>query len=383
MKKPGFLILICFVCLAGHAQNLVGNGSFEELSGKVKAGAGVDLATGWSSVTATSAELFSMESKDQTQKTPDNKYGREKPLSGINYAGFVAYSYQSKEPRSYLTTELVKPLVKGKKYCIRFNVSLSDLAKYAVNNIGINISKKQFTMDDSNESLLVEAQIMHSKNKVIDIQTFWEPVCGIYTAEGGERFLTIGNFYADKATDARKVKKPAQFKENQYAVAYYFVDDVSVELLDDEAGCECEKEEYVDVPKVVYQKQEDNVTKEELADDIINMKIVFDSLSADLKDDGLRQAAALAGYLKAKSDLRIVIVGHTSDVEADASKKNPTIATLSSRRAQMVADYLLKNGIPKTRIKIEGVKNLRPFVYGSTPEEQALNRAVNIELLGE
>ncbi len=363
--------------------NLVPNGGFEDISGKMKAGAKVDVASNWFSLTANGGDIFAAESKEDEMKTPDNRYGREKPLNGGNYAGFVAYSYQGKEPRSYLITELLKPLVKGKKYCIRFNVSLSDVSKFGVNNIGAHLSEKEYNLSDSNEPVLIEANVMHSKNKVIETMVFWEPICGIYTAEGGERFLSIGNFYADKATDARKMKKAPQFKQAQINTAYYFVDDVSVEEYSSIEGCECEHEEFVDVPKVVHKTQEDNVTLDEITDAVSQMKIQFDSLSADLKGEALSQVNDLLNFMRAKSTLTVVIVGHTSDREVDAAKKNQALSTLSNNRAKVIGDYLVKNGITKNRFKLEGVKNTRPFAYGSSPEEQSQNCAVNIEILTE
>ncbi len=78
-----------------------------------------------------------------------------------------------------------------------------------------------------------------------------------------------------------------------------------------------------------------------------------------------------------------MVVGHTTNSEADAAKKTTTLATLSANRAKAVGDYLLKNGIVKTRFKTEGVKNLQPIEYGTSAAEQAENQAVHIEIVTE
>lgn len=384
MKRCAIIILSAVCALTSFAQgNLVPNGGFEELSGKLKADSKVDVADGWNSLTGTAADIFSAESKEPGMKTPDNLYGREKPYAGSNYAGIVAYSYQGKEPRTYITAEFTKPLEAGKKYCVRFFVSLSDLSKMGVNNVGAHIYENQYNMSDSNEPLLVEANIKHSRNKIIETAVFWEPICGTYIAKGGEKFIAIGNFYADKSTGSSKMKKAPQFKEAQINSAYYFVDEVSVVEQKDAEVCECEKEEFVDVPKVVYRKQEDNMTQNEMAEQVVQTKIEFDSLSAALKPVALGQVRKLADYLKTKSSLTVAIVGHCSDVEMDKVKKNPALATLSQNRAKAVGDELIKAGIDKKRFKLEGVKNSRPFVYASTPDEHRENQAVNIEIITE
>ncbi len=382
--KSLLAVLLSLVSLNSvYAQNLVANGGFEEISGKLKEGAKVDAAANWYSLTATGGDIFAEECKDEGMKTPDNRYGREKPYEGNNYAGILAFSYKAKNPRSYITTELVKPLEKGKRYCVRFQVSLSDISKFASNNIGAHFSAKEYNMSDSNEPLLVEAQIMHSKNKVIETMVYWEPICGIYTAEGGERFLSIGNFYADKGTETKTEKKAVQFKQAQIADAYYFIDDVIVEEYSSIEGCTCEQNDYVDVPKVVHKTQSDNMSTDQLTEEITNMKIQFDSLSAELKGEGIAQAKSLINFLKAKSSLTIMIVGHASDREMDAVKKNAALVNLSQNRAKVISDYLIKNGVDKSRVKTEGVKNSRPFVFGHSAEEQYQNCAVNIEIITE
>ncbi|MES2629522.1 MAG: OmpA family protein [Bacteroidota bacterium] len=384
MKRLTTTILSLLSLFCAYSQdNLVPNGGFEEISGKLKVGAKVDVAEGWTSVTATAADIFAGEGKDPSLSAPDNNYGREKAMGGSNYAGILAYSPQGKEPRSYIRAEFTRPLEKGKKYCVRFFVSLSDLSKVASNNIGANISEKQFNMGNSNEPLLVEANVMHSKNKVIETMVYWEPICGVYTAQGGERFITIGNFYADKGTVVKKEKKAPQFKQPQINSAYYFVDDVSVTEYDNIEKCECEKEEFVDVPNVVYKRQENNLSEDQMLEEVASMKIQFDTLSAELKGPGLDQVKKLADYMKVKSTMTVVIVGHASDPEMDKVKKVPALATLSANRAKAVGDYLIKSGIVKTRFKTEGVKNSRPFIYGNSKEEQVQNCAVNIEILTE
>ncbi len=384
MKRLTITILSLLSLFSAYSQeNLVPNGGFEEITGKLKEGAKVDVAAGWVSVTATPGSIFSQDAKDPSISAPDNNLGREKPLEGKNYAGFNAYTPKGKGPRSYIMAEFSKPLEKGEKYCVRFSVSLSDISKFSTNNISAHITSKEYRMGDSNEPLLVEGNIKHSKNKVIETAVFWEPICGVYTAQGGEKYIIIGNFDADLSTEAKKAKKAPQFKQAQTDDAFYFVDEVSVTEYSNIEKCECEKEEFVDVPKVVYKKQENNMSHDQMLDEVAKMKIMFDTLSFELKGEALDQVEKLADYMKIKASITVAIVGHTSDREADAAKKTTALNQLAFNRAKAVGDLLVKKGIVKTRFKTESVKNTSPFVYGNSTEEQRMNCAVNIEILSQ
>ena len=46
-----------------------------------------------------------------------------------------------------MQTKLVKPLASGLEYCVTIHVSLADLSKYAIDNIGIHFSDEQITLD--------------------------------------------------------------------------------------------------------------------------------------------------------------------------------------------------------------------------------------------
>ena len=78
-------------------------------------------------------DLFSKK-KESPIGVPLNLYGKEHAKDGDNYAGIVAYSYNNKQPRTYLQSKLMKPLTGGIDYCVKFHLSLSDLSKYAIDN---------------------------------------------------------------------------------------------------------------------------------------------------------------------------------------------------------------------------------------------------------
>ena len=99
-----FVILpIAILSFSLHAQeeNLVENGSFENLEGKLKALGCIDNAKPWMSPTGARADIFTP-SKVLDINTPENIYGKEDAKDGKNYAGIVGFSYGDAIPRTYI-----------------------------------------------------------------------------------------------------------------------------------------------------------------------------------------------------------------------------------------------------------------------------------------
>ena len=102
--------------------NLVLNPSFESVDGKLKKLTQINVANDWDSPTALKADLFSTSISGDIS-VPINIYGKEFPKDGENYAGILVYSYNNKKPRTYIQSQLVKPLASGLDYCIKIHVN--------------------------------------------------------------------------------------------------------------------------------------------------------------------------------------------------------------------------------------------------------------------
>lgn len=115
MKKiVSLLSLIGMVGIGFAQENLVPNHDFQQIEKKVKEEGQINMATPWISPTLAPADLYTKDTKNGNVGAPENAYGEEKPMSGDNYAGFMAYSYKNKEPRSYLQVQLKEKLEAGK-----------------------------------------------------------------------------------------------------------------------------------------------------------------------------------------------------------------------------------------------------------------------------
>ena len=240
MIKQILMIALVGVCTSTIAQdNLVPNSDFSTLTKKVKEKGEIASAESWTSPTLAQADLYIAKTKNFSISIPENAYGEEKPMEGTNYAGIIAYSYKGKVPRSYLQIKLTQKLEAGKEYCVKMHVSLADLSKYACNNIGVALSDKELTANNS-EILQFDAQIVSRKHTVYDKQFYWTPICGVFKAKGGEQYLTLGNFTPDEKLQLVKVKRPRGFTKPQTYDSYYYVDNVSVIPSEQAQKCDCD-----------------------------------------------------------------------------------------------------------------------------------------------
>lgn len=343
--------LTSMTAISQEGENLVPNGSFESTDGKVKKLGAIESATGWTSPTGVRADLFTP-SKVPDINVPENKYGKEDAKDGTNYVGIVGFSYGNKVPRSYVMTKLDAPLKKGMRYCVKFNVSLSEASKYASNNIGVNFSKKPFATD---EKIIIKdvAHILHPENdnKKFNQSFAWEQICGTFTAEGGEKYITIGNFYADDKTKSESNKKSKELKVDQVIAAYYFIDDVSVILLDTDQMCDCliaeDKNEY---STTIYQKAINLNDKMTVTQKIEAHQTYFAFGKTTLTPVGQESLDFIAEQLKANPSLKLEVQGHSDAMEDKVGEEKPVYADMATKRVNTVIAYLMEKGIAETRL---------------------------------
>ena len=128
---------------------------------------------------------------------------------------------------NFLGIELNSTLVQGQKYDVEFYVSLFDSSRYACRDIGAYFSTGQPTnVDEILITLLpqVEYQGGHLTDK-----EGWMRIAGSFVAEGGEDYMTIGNFKPYQESDTINLNSGGVSPSIEFwEVAYYFIDDVSV-----------------------------------------------------------------------------------------------------------------------------------------------------------
>lgn len=105
----------------------------------------------------------------------------------------------------------------------------------------------------------------------------------------------------------------------------------------------------------------------------LGVKLLFDSNVDTLSDDGRATVADVAHTLATLGVERIRVEGHTDNV--GAAKYN---AGLSQRRAESVAQHLVKAGWRDDAIERRGFGADKPVADNATPSGRAQNRRVVI-----
>jgi len=381
MKKLRYAVLSMVLVLSTSLfaqNNMVKNGSFELTEKKVKNGEGeIGLATPWFSPSLDNpADIYSKGNK-KGYGIPENNRGYMDVDDGVKYAGFRAFSYRGKLPRTYLQIKLTKPLIAGKKYCVQFNVVLSKTSKYASNGIGMYLSEKK-PKDKDFQAFAMTPQIRNPRNKIYEDQHAWGKVCGVYIATGNERYIAIGNFTDDEdMSDKRDFLKKRKLKELpqlQMAEAYYYIDEVSVINLEELDVCACDDEDSGgNQMKVVYSTSQSDDMDLDVAD-LLELKNVYFNKNATTPSSAgtIREVIEI---LNANQALKIEIVGHMDKIE---DKDN--LNDLSTARAEAVYNYLVKNGVDASRLTKKGVKSTQPQDESGTQASLAKNRRVSFKV---
>ncbi len=382
MKKTTTIAFSLLFSAGMFAQNnLVDNGSFENNT-KVKNIGAISQAEGWASATGVKADLF-VPSKVPQINVPDNIYGTENAKDGDCYAGLVAYSYGDKVPRSYMTTRLNETLKKGTRYCISYHVSLAEGSKYAVNQMGMLLSKKEFASDS--KGILVENAQLKSRD-IHDAQFGWDKVCGMFTAEGGEKYLTLGNFNATADIKNEKNKPPKGSRFTPIIAAYYYVDDVQVYEIDESTPCDCKSEEAeVEYSSLIYQKQIIvDLTKSTPKQAIEAQEIYFGFGQDKLTPMSEKSLELIAKLMLENPTKKLQINGYSDKMEDEVGAEKAEYAEMDNKRIAAVMDFLKTKNIAVDRMlpTSQGSAEANPNIIETDEDEvkQAKNRRVTFIL---
>ena len=369
------ILLHCGIARAQTPDNMVYNPSFEEYircPQKIEAlGIMTEVEAWWQPTKGSSDYFNACGSRDCA--VPRNKMGYQTAHNGQAYCGI--YCSQASY-REYLQTELKQPLKAGSRYRVSFWVSLADKAPHAVATLGAFFSREMISDTTSwdilmeretpdskeNENIIIatylQPQVVNHKDSILTNSKEWHEIVGEFVAEGGERFLTIGNF-ADfnhsKVTDINNTTSVLQG-------AYYYIDDVCVTSLDNPDSA-------TETVKVPAPKEGEVKTLH---------GIYFATGKSDILPQSYNALKHLLETLQENPEMRIELRGHTDD-QGTASFN----MKLSEARAAAVAIYLIGKGIDEKRLTTLGFGKTMPVESNATPEGRSRNRRVEYRVLAD
>lgn len=341
-----------------RSQNLVKNPGFEEFSKCPERLGNFDAdAVSWTSPTSASTDYFHACSPEMG--TPENFNGRQEPESGKGYAGL--YLFAPGDYREYVQGELVQALEEGKEYQIRFSVSLAERSDFAINEFQAVLVRNPISRET--KKVLSKSHLYREPDNTLtfaeipgegyyDDTIRWITLSSRFIAQGGERFLILGNFRENRATRVRETGRNAKHG------AYYYLDQVGVYSL---PGGQDD----------TFATQHQSGTGSENISGVL-----FGSDDHRLTDAAKQEIKNLYTYLRDHPGLRVSVEGHT-DSRGSAGYN----LRLSELRCLAVMGYLQELGLPVARMDRMPHGLQHPAADNETEAGRQQNRRVVFRIL--
>lgn len=357
IKKAYILPLIMLSTLVIAQQsteiikNLVPNGSFENF--RKKSGS-IKQAIPWQQIA----------SVDFYQEPISNDTSRFKGArTGNCYAG-IRFQKKYKE---FLQVKLAEPLHRGTTYEFEMYVRLAFWSNASLKSFGALFTKIGYkSSKDAVKSAIIDS--VCKKGSFINGYQ-WFKISGKYLSDGGEKYLTIGNFSPNVKKDMVRMNVfKLGFKE-----AYYFVDDIS--LIKSKEVVEKVKVEIVGSFNLEQDSILDVKKDVKVGEKIALKNIFFENGHYYLLPESYAELNKLAQYLLRNTQMEVQINGHSDNV--GSKNKNQKI---SEQRAREVFEYLIKKGV-QNKMYFKGFGSLLPIAGNDTEINRAKNRRVEFEII--
>jgi gliding motility-associated-like protein len=222
--------LTAFFCLL--TQIFVGqlvNGGFENYSSIPTAPGQWQVVTAWNNAmsSASSPDYYHLAAGVDAD-IPETPFGIVEPAQGSAIMGFLVAGRPGSNTREYLTACFSSALTIGKKYSLHFKITNGLKTEFStsglgVKNFGVLFSTSQPTQN-SGQPMIASPQY-HYADLLYDKE--WHEMSFTFTADQPYRFMTVGLFSDDAQSPAITVEGANPL------YAYYFVDDFSLDLIED------------------------------------------------------------------------------------------------------------------------------------------------------
>lgn len=378
--RPSILVLLCFILTDLNSQELIANGGFEAYN----------VCTEYDAPCAPEAwfRLPPTEINVKLKKVPRVYEGKYAELVVVeNEKNPVIY-------RVFLYTQLLCPLIQGQEYTLSFFFNPVSVKKYQLDML---LTEKELISDLVNPLAFSATRVITDKDEIKkNRKSNWRQIAVTFTARGGEKFLTFGNF-SKEATFLEGKNKA----NNQQGDLVFLLDNVSL-IANDPVYSSCpemaetrrllyatnhrhtykkgiekplEVEEEILAPLPAVEGVEDTsraITPQPTTFEVPGVAFDFDL--HQLKSEYLPALDSFALVIQKMGWEQIKVLGHTDNIGEDDYNLN-----LSAKRAEAVKHYLEKKlGGQEVLILAEGKGECCPKVNNDTEENRARNRRVEI-----
>ncbi len=336
------------------SRNLVPNGSFENYRRK-----SIDLrkAVPWQQI----------ESVDFYQKALDNDTTLQKgAYMGECYVGFrFRKNYQE-----YIQVRLAEPLHRGTIYEFTMHLRLAFWSNASLRSFGAVFTKAGYRgQKDAIKSMMVDT--MCPKDFALNNNYEWMTLHGYYKSDGGEKFITIGNFAAVVQKDMLRLRQIGLRPRE----SYYFVDDIELRIAPQFAERIATERigpdylsEWADTALTMR-------TDMKVGEKVSLSTISFTDDKYDLSAESSHELNKLAAWLLQNPNIEIRINGHSDNGGLEFRNQR-----MSELRARAVFEYLLRKGV-QNKLYFKGFGSTQPIADNTNEDGRARNRRVEFEIV--
>lgn len=363
-----FIAFFCLTAGCASAQNLVSNGSFEEKSYCPASYNTTSLRTleGWTQPTRGTPDHFDVCNEGRAG-VPSNIAGVQTAFDGTAYAGLVTYAGATRNYREYIQTKLTRPLGAGEMICVEFWISCADHSLYVSDGLGFYFSKRK--VGHNRQTYLDERpQVSNPRLHIVDNAQSWVKLSDTFIADGGEEYLTIGNFLPDQLFSKLKRTKQEGAEETS-RWAYVYLDQVIVRPVAERSDCSC-------VNDLIKESVHDPPLQLEETDEVSLNSVYFAFDDSTLDAASKVQLQEVAEFLRVTPYTFVRVMGHTDVIGREGYNVG-----LSANRAKAVVEYLEYIGIDPARLEISYYGSQLPAADNTTVEGRAQNRRVEFSVL--
>ncbi|MCA6363420.1 MAG: hypothetical protein IM638_10310 [Bacteroidetes bacterium] len=165
--------------------------------------------------------------------------GRMGIIAGVCHHSPASWLIYQNGYSEYVSTRLTQPLEAGKTYCVRYYTALDRKSNFAAARMGALLTRDSMLMPEYEQQIWQQQpQVMNDSNRYITANMGWVMICDTFIAKGGEEFLTLGNFDFYRPRNIHKVNHKLHGGIRWSPMdkfAYYYIDDVSVTEVPDDA----------------------------------------------------------------------------------------------------------------------------------------------------
>ncbi len=236
-----FVFYLFLVCSLAAQENLVPNPSFEEYwNCPTNPGAvgdnQLERCKNWYKPSLATSDYYNACQTDISSgvNVPINWFGYQKAFHGNAYVGIDVYIEEDSKGAEYLQCKLNHPLESCKSYKVRFWASLGDFCSRATPTLGLRIDTCAILQSNALAFMGFELPAHISTQYCITDTSTWTLIEGIYSANGGEQYLTIGRFLDTTIYSNNNVPNITVHCDSCFSdiygenTAHYYIDSVSV-----------------------------------------------------------------------------------------------------------------------------------------------------------